>query len=116
MDMMENVAENMFYENYNQRVEVSFDALIIAMWNKYSKNKISLNNKEFFENTFDNSYDAAWAVSLSGKWQWADDYVCFDEEGYLSSFTHWDDEGSPIDLDKLDICQLVNSLKKWSKK
>ena len=117
MDIM----ENMFYTDYNERVAISFDALIVAMWDEYSdnkggENKIFLNNKEFFENSFDNSYDTARAVSLSGKWSWSDDFVYFDEEGYLTSFNHWDDKNSPINIDKLDICQLINSLKNFRNK
>ena len=116
MDMMENVAENMFYENYNQRVEVSFDALIVSMWNRGGENKVFLNNKEFFENSFESAYDAACAVSFSGKWRWEDDFVYVDEGGYLASFSHWDDENSPIDADRLDISQLIEGMKKWPKK
>ena len=114
----------MFYMNYDQNVEISVDALIVAMWNKYIEykgedNKIFSNSKEFFENSFENAYDAAWAVSLSDKWNCTDDYVCFDEDGYLTSFVHWDDENSPIDPDKLDLSQLIDglkNLKKWHKK
>ena len=113
--------ENIFYVNYNQHVEISFDALIVAMWNEYSDHiggdkKISLNNKEFFNNSFDNQYDAAWAVSLSGQWSWTDDYVCFDDDGYLASFSHWNDANSPIDIDKLDLSHLIDGLDRWDKK
>ena len=113
--------ENIFYVNYNKCIEISFDALIVTMWNTYVEaverdKKISPNNKEFFENSFDNQYDAAWAVSLSGQWSWTDDYVCFDEDGYITSFTHWDDEGSPIDIDKLDLSHLIDGLERWDKK
>ena len=98
-------------------VDMNMDMVLISIYNANTEeNKIYVNDADFFENTFENKYDAAWAVSLSGKWRWTDDYVCFDEEGYISSFTHWDDEGSPIDLDKLDICQLIEGLKKWHKK
>ena len=114
MDIM----ENMFYTDYNERVAISFDALIVAMWDEYSdnkggENKIFLNNKEFFENSFDNSYDTAQAVSLSGKWSWSDDFVYFDGEGYLTSFSHWDDERSPIDIDKIDVGHLIDGLKNF---
>ena len=99
-------------------IDVNIDMVLISIYNANAQDseKIYVNDADFFANTFDNSYDAAWAVSLSGKWQWADDYVCFDEEGYLTSFSHWDDENSPIDLDKLDINQLISSLKKMSQK
>ena len=114
----------MFYMNYDQNVTISVDALIVSMWNKYSEDKggdkkIYVYNKEFFENAFENSYDAAWAVSLSGKWDLADDYVCFDEDGYLTSFSRCDDKNSTIDPDKLDLSQLIDglkNLKKWHKK
>ena len=111
------------YVDYNERVQVSFDALIVSLWNSYIEaegkgrsNKISLNNKEFFENSFDNAYDAAFAESLSGKWTWSDDFVCFDEDGYLTSFSHWDDENSPIDIDKIDIGHLIDGLKNFRNK
>ena len=115
---MENI--EIAYVDYSGRVQVSLDALIVALWNTHveyvgGENKISLNNKEFFENAFDNAYDAAMAVSLSGAWTWSDDYVYFDDEGYLTSFCHWNDETSPIDLDKLDISRLIDGLKKWHK-
>ena len=102
-------------------IDLDLDTIIVSMWNAYVEaegygNKISFNDKEFFNNTFENPYDAAWAVSLSGRWAWSDDYVYFDNDGYITSFSHWDDERSPIDIDKLDICQLINSLKKWHKK
>ena len=100
-------------------MEKNIDKVLITLWNSYIENegrydKIFFNNAEFFSNSFQNSYDAAWAVSLSGKWKWSDNYTYFDEEGYISSFNHWDDENSPINLDKLDICQIVSSLKKMA--
>ena len=106
-----------FYKNYNDETVLDMDTVIVSMWNAYVEergygNKIFFNNKEFFENSFNNSFDAAYAVSLSGKWHWADEYVCFGEDGYLTSFSHWNDGNSPIDLDKLDICQLINNLKR----
>ena len=109
------------YKNYNDGIEVDLDTVLVSLWNAYIEaegygNKISFNDKGFFENNFESPYDAAWAVSLSGGWRWSDDYVYFDEDGYLTSFSHWDDDSSPINLDKLDICQLINSLKKWQKK
>ena len=105
------------YKNYNDKVEISFDALIVAMWNEGEggDKKISLNNNEFFNTTFKNPYDAAFAVSLSGRWAWSDDYVYFDEDGYITSFNHWDDKNSPIDIDKIDVTDLINNLKKWHK-
>ena len=112
MDMMENVV----YENYNNCIEVSFDALIVSMWNRGGENKVFLNNKEFFENSFESAYDAACAVSFSNRWRWTDDFVYVDEEGYLASFSHWDDENSPIDADRLEMSHLIEGLKKWPKK
>ena len=99
-------------------VDVDMDMVIISIYNsciEETEDKICYNDKEFFEENFENNYDAAWAVSLSGKWCWSDDFVFFDEDGYITSFNHWDDDNSPIDIDKLDISQLINSLKKWSK-
>ena len=109
--------ENIFYMNYNGCAEISFDALIVAAWNTLAGDKkVFLNNKDFFENSFENAYDATLAVSLSDKWTWSDDFVCFDEEGYISSFTHWDDEKSPINIDKIDISHLIDGLKRWHNK
>ena len=102
-------------------IELDMDTVLVSLWNAYLEgvgcdNKIFFNDADFFNKSFNNSYDAAWAVSLSGVWNWTDVFVCFDSEGYLTSFSRWDDENSPIDIDKLDISQLINSLKKWHKK
>ena len=96
-------------------VDVNMDMVLISIYNSLYDDKVSFNDADFFNEEFDNPFDAAWAVSLSGKWTWSDDFVYFDENGYLTSFNHWDDENSPINLDKLDISQLINSLKKWHK-
>ena len=111
---MENVIEEIAYVSYDERVQINFDTLIAALWNKYidykgGYNKIFLNNREFFENSFENAYDAAWAVS-SGDWRWTDSFVFFNREGYISSFSQWDDENSPIDMDRIDISHLINGL------
>ena len=115
---MENNIENnieITYVAYDGRVKIGMHALIAYAWNKYVEekrdgNKVFLNNKEFFENSFNNSFDAAWAAALSGKWSWKDDFVCFNDEGYLTSFTHCDDETCPIDIDKIDIDHLIRGL------
>ena len=101
-------------------VEVNMDTVMVSLWNAHIVaegygNKISFNDKGFFDSAFENAYDAAWAVSLSGKWCWSDEFVFFGEDGYLTSFSHWDDENSPIDLDKINIGSLIQSLKKWHK-
>ena len=100
-------------------VPVDVDMVLISIYNSCEENegnKIAYNDENFFDSTFDSPFDAAWSVSLSGKWCWSDDFVYFDSEGHLTSFSHWDDENSPIDLDKLDINQLISSLKKMSQK
>lgn len=103
-------------------IELDMETVLVSLWNAYIENagyyynKIFCNNKEFFEKSFNNSFDAAWAVSLSGKWRWSDDYVYFDNDGYITSFSHWDDETSPIDLDKIDVSPLIDGLKKFHKK
>ena len=70
------------YKNYNDGIEVDIDTVLVSLWNAYLEgedrrydNRIYVNDKDFFVNTFENSYDAAWSVSLSGKWAWSDDYV-----------------------------------------
>ena len=94
-------------------VEVDMDTILVSLYNSSDVgNKIFFNDEGFFVNTFETPYDAAWAVSLSGRWRRSDSFVYFDNEGYISSFTHWDDETCPIDLDKLDICQLIQNIKK----
>ena len=107
------------YKNYGGQVEVDTDTVLVSMWNAYLEaegedNKISLNNKEFFKNSFENAYDAAHAVAI-GNWRWTDTFIFFDEDGYLVSFTHWDDETSPIDLDKINIDSLIQNIKNSKK-
>ena len=97
-------------------VPVDIDMILVSIYNSCNAdNKICINDADFFEDAFESPFDAAWAVSLSGRWTWSDDFVCFDAEGHLTSFSHWDDENSPIDLDELDISQLIQSLKKCKK-
>ena len=94
-------------------VEIDMDTIVVSLWNYAAEedNRIYFNDPGFFENFFENAYDAAWAVSI-GNWCRTDSFVCFDGEGCLVSFTHWDDDKSPIDIDKLDISQLINRLRK----
>ena len=104
------------YVDYKNRVKIDEDIILVAAWNKYiaekgGDNKICFNNKEFFDNAFKNAYDAAWAVAIS-QWRWADRFVCFDADGCLITFTHWDDENSPIVLNKIDVSSLINLNKK----
>ena len=93
-----------------EHVEVDMDTILVSMYNSSEdvENKVFLNDEDFFVNTFETPYDAAWAVSLSGRWRRSDSFVYFDEDGCLVSFSHWDDVRSPIDLDKIDICQHKN--------
>ena len=108
--------ENIIYESYDGSIQIDMDTLLVSIWNVYIEmeaggdNKIFLNDKDFFEKKFDNAYDAAWAVSLSGVWKWTDRFVYFNEGGYVTSFSHWDDENSPIDLDKINISPLIDGL------
>ena len=97
-------------------IDMNMDMVLISIYNAQADEKIYVNDKDFFINTFDNSYDAAWAVSLSGKWCWSDDFVYFDEEGNLTSFSHWDDERSPINIDKIDVGHLIDGLKNFHNK
>ena len=99
-------------------VEVDIDMILVSIYKSCEENednKIAYNDADFFNNSFDSPFDAAWAVSISGKWKWNDDFVYFDDEGNLTSFSRWDDETSPIDLDKLDISRLINNLKRCKK-
>ena len=101
--------EDAVYVNYDERICIDIDMLIIAACNIMGETKISRNNREFFERKFMSSYDAAWAVSL-GDWRWTDNFVCFDAEGFPVSFSHWDDENSPIDINKIDVHNLIRGL------
>ena len=116
---MENCVMENAYMTYG-KIRVDSYVIIIALWNKFLEeegngNKISLNGKDFFEKNFKNPYDAAWAVSLSGKWSWQDDFVYFDTDGYLTSFSRCDDETCPIDMDKIDIDYLIRALQDLQK-
>ena len=100
--------ENAIYM-YENKVEIDLDALIVSMWNRYIEynggdNFISLN------------YDAAIPVALGGRWDWRDKFVFFDEGGYLTSFSHWDDERSPIDIVKIDVSHLIDVVERWQTK
>ena len=80
------------------------DNILIPMWNGYIDEigygeKIFHNGAEFFRK-FETPYDAAWAVSI-GDWRRTDEYVCFNGEGLLISFQHWNDENSPLDMSRL---------------
>ena len=105
--------ENIVYTDYTGHVKIDEDALIVSMWNKYiegenNDNKVFRNTPENFNEKFKNPYDAAWAVGISRNWRWTDEYAYFDDEGYLTSFSHWDEETSPIQIDKIDISNLIN--------
>ena len=117
---------DIMYENFSGQIEIDTDALIVSAWNAYveadftlgeeeGNNKIFLNNKEYFENSFKTPYDAAIAVA-SGNWSWTDDFVYFDDKGYLVSFSHWDEETCPIDIEKINIDYLFDGLEKLKKK
>ena len=93
-----------FFENID--IDVVLDTILIPLWNEYIEKtgygeKIFPNEAEFFnDGKFVTQYDAAWAVSI-GDWRRTDEYVCFNEEGYLASFSHWDDKNSPMDITRL---------------
>ena len=103
------------YMTFEGKIRMDVYSIIIGLWDKFieeegSGNKIFYNNKEFFENSFENEYDVAMAVSLSKQWRWTDDFVFFDSEGYLTSFSRCEDETCPIDFDKIDIGYLIRGL------
>ena len=114
----ENIMENAIaYVDYSERVRIDYDALIVVMWNAFVEyrggyDKVFVNDKDFFEKSFDTAFAAVHAVSLSGNYTWSDDYVYFDSNGYIASFNHWDDANSPIDPGRIDINDLARDIKK----
>lgn len=99
----------------NRKVIFDMDMLIVSIWNKYVDidEKIYINDKEFFDNNFKNPYDAVWAVEMGnwkGNWKYSDTFVIFDDDGYITSFRHWDDENSPIKIDRVDVGHLIKQL------
>ena len=115
--------ENIFYVNYNNCIEISFDALIVAMWNTYVETverdkKISPNNKEFFENSLENAYVEAEAagrdkkISLNNKEFFENSFDdAYDAAMAISwsgrwrwtdSFVYFDEEGYLTSFSRLD--------------
>ena len=114
--IMKNAITEAAYVTFDGQMRIDVYMIIISLWNAYLESeqqdslKVFPNNWEFFEKKINNAYDAAMAVSLSGRWSWSDSFVYFDEDGYLTSFSRLDDESCPIDLDKIDIDYLIRSL------
>ena len=83
------------------------NAKVINLWNNYVEEKcypheddtIYTNNCAFF-NTFFMPFDAVCAV-MHGHYNENDNYVIIDESDNVQSFTNWDDEKSPVDIDIL---------------
>ena len=84
------------------------NAKVINLWNECVAEKsypyntiytIYTNNCAFF-NTFFTPYDAVCAV-MHGHYDEDDNYVIIDEHDNVQSFTNWDDEKSPVDIDIL---------------
>ena len=111
---MENVIMENAYMTYEGKIRVDGEIILLSLWNSYleteGENRIYLNDKDFFVKNFKNQYDAAMAVSLSNKWSWTDSFVYFNREGYLVSFSRWDDDNNPINMDKIDVDFLIRAL------
>ena len=81
------------------------NAKVINLWNEcveenaYLYNVVYTNNCAFF-NTFFMPFDAVLAV-MHGNYKEEDNYVIIDEHKNVQSFTNWDDEKSPVDIDIL---------------
>ena len=83
------------------------NAKVINLWNNYVGEKcyphedgtIYTNNCAVF-NSFFTPYDAVMSV-LYGHYKEEDNYVIIDEHDNVQSFTNWDDEKSPVDIDIL---------------
>ena len=88
------------------------NAKIINLWNEcveeksYPYNTIYTNNCAFF-NTFFMPFDAVCAV-MHGHYDEDDTHVIIDEHDNVQSFTNWDDEKSPVDIDILANWLLKN--------
>lgn len=97
-----------FFENGFENDDVVLDTILVTLWNEYIEKtgygeKIFPNEASFFnDGKFVTPYDAAWVVSI-GDWRRTDEYVCFNEEGFLVSFQHWGDKNSPVDITRLSI-------------
>ena len=118
---MEKVIMENAYMTYDGQIRLDSHILIVSLWNKYIEDtkgygsKVFPNDKNFFEENFENKYDAAMAVSLSGNWKWTDSFAYFDNDGYITSFSRLDDENCPIDIDKIDIDYLIRALQDLQK-
>jgi hypothetical protein len=77
---------------------------VIDIWNEYIQDaghgEISSNDEAFFVDMFISPYDAVLAAAY-GDWNVNDDYVCLDDHENLQSFSHWQDDNSPVDADIL---------------
>ena len=90
------------------------NAKVINLWNNYVGEKcyphedgtIYTNNCAFF-NTFFMPFDAVLAI-MHGNYKEEDNYVIIDEHKNVQSFTNWDDEKSPVDIDILANLLLEN--------
>ena len=90
------------------------NAKVINLWNNYVGEKcyphedgtIYTNNCAVF-NSFFTPYDAVMSV-LYGHYKEEDNYVIIDEHDNVQSFTNWDDEKSPVDIDILANWLLKN--------
>ena len=69
---------------------------------------IYTNNCAFF-NTFFTPYDAVLTV-MHGNYKEEDNYVIIDGHDNVQSFTNWDDEKSPVDIDILANWLLENEI------
>lgn len=113
---MKNIMDNA-YINYNEKIQIDSVIIIIALWNKLIENgrmgyKVYSNDRKFFKDNFEDTYDTAWAVS-AGNYQWTDEFVYVTAEGHLMSFSSLKDENSPVDLDEIEISSLIRELQAY---
>lgn len=112
-----NIFENYTYINYNEKIQIDSEIIIISLWNRLLEMKgkggrIFRNNREYFFREFADTYDAVRAVSASaGNYRWTDEFVYIDEnKGCLMSFSLLDDVSCPINLDEIAIGNLIQEL------